>query len=125
MVSTSLDGRLSDLPLPGWTAVQAPPEGLPLVDLGSNREAEIGDVVYAVATFDWPSAGQAELRLGASSQAEWFVNGKPAGLIPNDKGVREEFRAHIPVRKGTNRLVMKLQRFWERHWMFYAELARG
>ena len=124
-VSTSLDGRLNDVPRPGWTAVQAPPEGLPLVDLGSNREAEIGDVVYAVTSFDWPRAGQAELRLGASSQAECLVNGKPAGLIPNDKGVREEFRAYIPVRKGRNTLVVKLQRFWERHWMFYAELAGG
>jgi hypothetical protein len=124
VVSTSLDSRLNDLPLPGWTAAQAPAEGLPLVDLGSNREAKTGDVVYAATIFDWPRAGQAELRFGASSQAELFVNGKPAGLIPNEKGVREEFRAYVPVRKGQNKLVVKLQRFWERRWMFYGELAQ-
>lgn len=124
-VLTPLDGRLAALPTGQWTRVQAPAQGLPLIDLGSNRQAETGDVAYAVATFNSDKTGtHSKLHFGASSQAELWLNGKPLGIVPNEKGVREdEFRAYVNLIKGQNTLVVKLQRFWERHWMFYAQLG--
>jgi len=50
--------------------------------------------------------------------------GEPIGYIPNEKGFRrDEFVASLKLREGENTLVVKLQRFWERHWMFYASLT--
>ena len=109
----------------GWTAVSAPPNGIPLIDLGSNLEAEVGDVVYATATVSANAAGQATLRFGASSSAQLWLNGGPVAYVPNEKGVRkDELVAPIELRAGDNTLVVKLQRFWERHWQFYAAVEQ-
>ena len=51
-------------------------------------------------------------------------NGKPLGYIPNEKGVRrDELVLAVDLRPGRNVLVLKLQRFWERSWLFYASLS--
>lgn len=123
-VTTPLEGQLGKLPLAGWTkqhvALQPwPLGGLPVVDLGSNREAETGDVVYAVTTIPGPRTG-ATLSFGATSQATLWLNGKPLGFVPNEKGLREELVAPLSLTGKENKLVVKLQRFWERRWMFAA-----
>ena len=122
-VTTPLEGRLGSLPLAGWTKLTAnceehpfPWAGLPAIDLGTNREAEVGDVVYAVTTIK----GGRELCFGATSQATLWLNGKPLGFVPNEKGLREEFVAPLKLQPGENKLVVKLQRFWERRWLFMA-----
>jgi len=122
-VTTPLEGRLVSLPLAGWTklsggAVYA--SVLPVIDLGTNREAEIGDVVYATTTFAAPRWPNPKLCFGATSQAALWLNGKPLGFVPNEKGLREEFVAPVTLQPGENKLVVKLQRFWERRWLFMA-----
>jgi len=125
-VSTPLESRLENPPTRSWTPVSAAEVGIPVVDLGSNREAEIGDVVYAATTIAARVAGPRTLHFGASSSAQLWINGEALGYVPNEKGVRErEFTAPVKLRAGENALVVKLQRFWERRWMFYAELAEA
>lgn len=118
--------RIGSLPDPGWTVVAAPPGGLPVVDLGDNRQGEVGDVVYATTSIDRAAAGEAWLHFSASSQAQLWLNGSQLGRVPNEKGVRrDEYVVRVPLRQGRNLLVVKLQRFWERHWMFCASLTEG
>jgi hypothetical protein len=123
-VRCSPEGKLERLPEPGWTLVKAPPGGWPMVDLGTNKEAEIGDVAYAAATVESPVATTRRLHFGASSQAQLWLNGAELGYVPNEKGVREdELVVPVKLRRGRNVLVAKLQRFWERRWMFYGALT--
>ena len=50
--------------------------------------------------------------------------GEPIGYVPNEKGIRrDELVAPLKLREGEDTLVVKLQRFWERHWMLYASLT--
>lgn len=128
-VSTSVEKQLNRLPLSGWTRLQAncAPQlilgaGLPVIDLGSNRQANIGDVVYAVTTIRGPLRPGARLHFGATSQATLWLNGRRLGFVPNEKGLREEFVAPLSLPAGEHKLVVKLQRFWERHWLFMAML---
>jgi len=119
------EDRLAVLPLPGWRRRTAAATGIPVVDLGSNREANVGDVVLATAEVQ--SAGSQKLRLhfGASSSAMLWMNGEPIAYVPNEKGVRrDEFSALVRLRAGRNRIVVKLERFWERRWMFYAAFSK-
>jgi hypothetical protein len=115
---------LDRLPGQDWTEVRAAAEGLPVVELGTNRQAEIGDVVYALTTIASPAARTATLHFGATSQAQLWLNGRPIGYVPNLKGLgRDELTVPLELRSGENRLVVKLERFWERRWMFYACLS--
>ncbi len=123
-VSAPPEQHLADLPEADWTPVEAPAAGVPVVDLGTNNEAEIGDVVYAATTIDSAAAREAALHFGASGQAQLWLNGEPLGYVPNEKGIRrDELVAPIKLQAGENNLVIKLRRFWERHWLFYAEVA--
>lgn len=123
-ISAAPESQLDQLPGPDWTEVRAPAEGLPVVDLGTNREAEIGDVVYAVTAFDSPAARTVTLYFGATSQAQLWLNDRPLGYVPNVKGLGgDELTVPLELRAGENRLVVKLQRFWERRWMFCASLS--
>jgi hypothetical protein len=106
------------------TAVRAAPEGLPLVDLGTRAQAEIGDVVVARAVIERAQAGKARLSVGASSAAHVYVNGTRVLVVPNVKGVeRDEAVVSVPLRAGANRIDVVLERFWERRWMFYASVS--
>jgi len=108
----------------GWTIVKAPPAGIGLVDLGSNRDAAIGDIVYAATTIASDRGRTAKLRLGSSSSAVAWLNGQEVAYLPNVKGVqRDEFVGEVSLKAGRNVLVLKLQRFWERRWLFYASLT--
>ena len=116
--------QLDQLPQVGWTRLQAPAEGLPVIDLGTNREAAVGDVVYAATTIETTRARTVRLHFGASSQAQLWLNGRPLGYVPNEKGIRRDELVHnLTLKPGRNVLVVKLQRFWERRWLFYARLA--
>jgi hypothetical protein len=108
----------------GWVEFRTPEAGLPLVDLGSPGDAEIGDVVYAAAIVERRAAGVERLHLGASSAAVAWLNGERVAYLPNLKGVsRDEALVDVPLRAGRNLLLLKLQRFWERRWLFYASLT--
>jgi hypothetical protein len=123
-VSAPPEQHLSQPADDNWTPLRALDDGLPIVDLGTNREAATGDVVYAATTIETANARTARLHMGASSQAQAWLNGKPLGYIPNEKGVRrDEFVLPVNLRPGRNVLVVKLQRFWERSWLFYASLT--
>ncbi len=116
--------RLARLPDADWTRIEAPPAGLPVVDLGTNRQAEVGDVIYAATTIQADSGETRLLHFGASCQAQLWLNGKPLGYVPNEKGLRrDEFVVPLDLKPGKNVLVVKLERFWERRWMFYASLT--
>ena len=120
----SPEQRLGKLPDPDWTEVKASPAGLPVVDLGSNRQADVGDIVYATATVDSPAARATTLRFAATSAAQVWLNGRPLGRVPNEKGLRrDELVVPLKLRKGPNTLLVKLQRFWERRWLFAASLT--
>jgi len=123
-VSAPPESRLDRLPEATWARAAASAGGLPVIDLGSNRESDIGDVVYAASTIESPTARPVRLHVGASSSAQVWLNGEPIGYVPNEKGVRlDEFVAPVSLRSGRNLLVVKLQRFWERRWLFYARLS--
>ena len=108
----------------GWTPLPAAKKGIGLVDLGSNRDAAVGDVVYAAATIEAADAKGVVLHLGASSAAMAWLNGEPVAYLPNVKGVaRDEFVERVTLKRGSNVLLLKLCRFWERRWMFYASVT--
>ena len=112
--------------LESWTALLAAPRGLPLVDLGTTQEGEVGDVVYVAAVLPSPGPTTVRLSLGASSSAVAYVNGVEVAYLPNVKGVmRDEAIVDAALKAGKNMLVIKLQRFWERHWTFYASVRDG
>jgi len=118
--------RLASLPEADWTMIKAPVAGLPVVDMGTNRQAEIGDVVYAATTIESPTARDVHFHFGATSQAQLWLNGKSIGYAPNEKGLRrDELVVPVHLAEGENTLVVKIQRFWERRWMFYASLTDG
>ena len=104
--------------------VAAAASGIPLVDLGTLAQAEIGDVVVASAEVTRGAAGSAELRVGASSAARVYLNGALVLELANVKGVEaDEGVARVRLRAGVNRLEVVLGRFWERRWLFFASLA--
>ncbi len=108
----------------GWGEVAADAGGV--VQLGDNTQAETGDVVYALATIEADEAGTYWLNLASSSSAQVFVNGEKVAYLPNVKGLeRDECTFEVPLRAGTNTIVVKLQRYWERHWMFYVSQGVG
>lgn len=108
----------------GWTPVKLAAEGLPVADLGTLAETEVGDVVCAQAILTRPAAGKVRLSLGSSSAAELYVNGKLIAYLPNQRGLlRDEAVVEAPLEKGRNILLLKLCRFWERRWMFYAAVT--
>ncbi|MDP6506225.1 MAG: hypothetical protein QF886_21560, partial [Planctomycetota bacterium] len=107
-----------------WKTFRAPSKGIALIDLGNNQDAEVGDVVYALATIETREEKRAMLHLGASSEAMAWLNGEKIAFLPNVKGVqRDEFAGRIRLKKGQNVLLLKLSRFWERRWMFYAAVS--
>jgi hypothetical protein len=123
-VAYAPQGRLPRLPDRDWKQYTAPAGGFPIIDLGSNRQADVGDVVFAVTTIDASQRQTRRLHFGASSPAQLWLNGEAIGYVPNEKGLRRsELTALVNLLPGKNILVVKLQRFWERRWMFYASLT--
>jgi len=123
-VRFSPEDSLASPPADQWTAISADAGGV--VHLGSNVEAETGDVVYATAIIDSEAAVQAPLNLSSSSSAIAYLNGEEVAYLPNVRGLqRDECVVDVPLKAGRNVLVLKLQRFWERHWMFYASTGGG
>lgn len=107
-----------------WKTFRAPSKGIALINLGDNQDAEVGDVVYAVATIEAGKDKSVALHLGASSEAMAWLNGEKIAYLPNVKGVqRDEFTDQMKLNKGPNVLLLKLSRFWERQWMFYAAVS--
>ena len=115
---------IRDRPAPDWTEAKAPPTGMPVIDLGTSRQADVGDIVYAATVIDSPEARAATLRFAATSAAQLWLNGEALAYVPNEKGLRrDELVVVLPLRAGRNTLLVKLQRFWERRWLFYASVA--
>ena len=116
--------RLDRLPAPDWTEAKAPPTGMPVIDLGTSRQADVGDTVYATTVIDSSEARTATLHFAATSAAQLWLNGEALAYVPNEKGLRrDELVVPLPLRAGRNTLLVKLQRFWERRWLFYASVA--
>jgi hypothetical protein len=108
----------------GWKTFRAPSKGIALVNLGDNQDVEVGDAVYAVATIEAGKKKSVALHLGASSEAMAWLNGEKIAYLPNVKGVqRDEFTGQMKLKEGPNVLLLKLSRFWERQWMFYAAVS--
>jgi hypothetical protein len=117
---------LANLALPpfdDWTPARAS-AGLAWVDLGTVADAETGDVVYAASVISRDVAGSARLHVGSTSSAAVFLNGEKVGFLPNVKGLeRDEAVIPLSLRAGRNVLVLQLERFWERRWLFYAAVT--
>ena len=83
-------------------------------------------MVYVAAVLPSPGPTTVRLSLGASSSAVAYVNVVEVAYLPNVKGVmRDEAIVDAALKAGKNMLVIKLQRFWERHWTFYASVRDG
>ena len=122
--SASPEDNIDSVNTAGWWAISAPTKGIGLVDLGNNRATDVGDVAYALAAIQSDKAKPVTLRLGASSQAMVWLNGKRVTYLPNVKGVeRDEFAGRVDLRQGRNVLMLKLCRHWERRWVFYASVT--
>lgn len=108
----------------GWSRVSAGPNGL--VELGTNRDLETGDIVYATSAIESPADRTVTLHVGSTSSALVWLNGQEVGYIPNQRGlVRSELRADVTLKKGTNHLVVKLNKFWERRWLFHVSVTEA
>jgi hypothetical protein len=123
---TEVDAVLGADPAPGWTTLRATPGGIPVISLGtldSGYEA-VGQVVYAATTVSAGSSDAIALHVGATSAVEVYVDGNKIDYLPNQKGIVEnEAVITLPLDAGENHIVLKLERFWEREWLFYAALA--
>jgi|LSQX01.2.fsa_nt_gb hypothetical protein len=103
---------------------EVPEDASGVVYLGSNTEAQTGDVVYVARTINSDGAHEALLTLGSTSSAFAWLNGEEVAYLPNVKGLQEnECAVTVPLREGRNTLMLKLARYWERNWMFYARLS--
>jgi len=123
-VRFSPEQRLAAPDTTGWQDITASGNGIGLVQLGTNKTAETGDVVYAATVIQARDESTASLHLGSSSSALVWLNGREVGYITNQKGMlRDELRREVKLRKGANSLVVKLAKFWERRWMFYANVT--
>ena len=121
---TPVEDRLAAPDTVGWMELSTPRAGIPIVDLGANSETDVGDTVYALTTVQSDAARAARLHLGASSEAVAWLNGERVAYLPNVKGVeRDEALVTVRLRPGPNALLLKLNRFWERRWQFYASLT--
>jgi hypothetical protein len=121
---TAVENTIGSPDTSAWTDVKAPADGIGLVDLGDNQMTETGDILYAAAEIDCDAARSAKLSVGASSSAVVWLNGKQVAYLPNQKGVlRNECLLPVDLQAGRNVLLVKLCRFWERHWMFYASVV--
>jgi hypothetical protein len=116
--------QLAAPPPPQWTSIRGPAAGLPIVDLGTTQEAKAGDVVYAATVLDRTESKKVKLRFGSTSSAEVWLNGERVASLPNVKGVqRNEAVVELLLTEGQNVLVVGLERFWERRWLFYASVT--
>jgi hypothetical protein len=123
-VRFSPEADLAEPRTTGWSSLKAPPGRLGLIDLGTNREAGVGDIVYAVTTIPSDRERTMRLHLGSSSSALAWLNGQEVACLPNIKGIqRDEFMGEVKLKPGPNVLVLKLMRFWERRWLFYASVT--
>ncbi len=108
-----------------WTPVSAAIEGFPWVDLGDASRSDTGDVVYARAVINDPEVARRLLEFGSTSSARAWWNGDLVASLQNVKGLmRAEGRAEVILKPGRNVLVLALERFWERRWIFYASLVK-
>ena len=81
-------------------------------------------MVYGATVIETSAPREAVLHFGASSQARLWLNGRPIGYVPNEKGLRrDELVVSLSLERGRNVLAVKLERFWERRWMSYASLT--
>lgn len=105
-----------------WTEVRSDAAGV--VDLGSNSQAATGEVVYTSTVIAADTAEQRALSLSSTSSCIAWVNGEEVAYLPNVKGLQaEECRVSVALRAGENVLTLKLERYWERNWMFRATVA--
>jgi len=108
----------------GWSRISAGPNGA--VELGTNRDLETGDIVYVTSAIESPADKTVTLHVGSTSSALAWLNGQEIGYIPNQRGlVRSELKADVALKKGANRLVVKLCKFWERRWLFHASVTEA
>ena len=86
-VAASPERRFDRLPGSDWIEVRAPADGLPVVELGTNRQAEIGDVVYAVTTITFSRFPESDAAFRRHQpHAQLWLNGREVGYVPNIKG---------------------------------------
>ncbi len=70
-----------------------------------------GSVGFALATIDWPDAGDAQLLLGGNVRGVW-VNGAWNGGAPDSPAfVIDGTRVDVKLEKGVNRILLRVERF--------------
>lgn len=80
------------------------------VDLAKLYNNEKGCIVYAMAEFESPIEGPAELRLGSIIGQKAWVNGKlvMANEVYHSSSQIDQYIEPIQLKKGTNRILIKL-----------------
>lgn len=80
------------------------------VDLAKLYNNEKGCIVYAMADFESPIEGPAELRLGSIIGQKAWVNGKlvMANEVYHSSSQIDQYIEPIQLKKGTNRILIKL-----------------
>jgi hypothetical protein len=80
------------------------------VDLAKLYNNEKGCIVYAMAEFDSPIEGAAELRLGSIIGQKAWINGKlvMANEVYHSSSQIDQYIEPIQLKKGSNRILIKL-----------------
>jgi poly(3-hydroxybutyrate) depolymerase len=82
-----------------------------ILDAFAGGGMKDGSVGFALATVDWPEAGEAELLLGGNVRGVW-VNGAWNGGAPDSPAfVIDGTRVGVKFEKGTNRILLRVARF--------------
>ena len=110
--------------LAAWTSVRGPETGFPIIDLGTAVDTDPGDVVYAASLLERDQAERVRFHFGSTSSAEVWLNGERVASLPNVKGIQHnEAVVELSLQKGRNVLMLGMERFWERRWLFYGSLS--
>ena len=81
-------------------------------------------MVYAASLLQREQAERVRFHFGSTSSAEVWLNGERVASLPNVKGIQHnEAVVELSLQKGRNVLMLGMERFWERRWLFYGSLS--
>ena len=89
-----------------------------------TAQVDADSVPQLVSLLQREQAERVRFHFGSTSSAEVWLNGKRVASLPNVKGIQHnEAVVELSLQKGRNVLMLGMERFWERRWLFYGSLS--